>query len=242
MKVVTGETIWTQLNNVKNKYTYLSKDIECDVVIIGAGVTGALCSYYLTQENIDTVIVDKNIIGYGSTRGCTAILQYEIDVDLTGLKGLVGYENAVKCFNETKNALYEIDNITKNLDDNCGFTIKDCLYYSYKHNETNFLQSEYNLRKESGFDVEYLDKEKGSNRFSFDIKSGIYSKNLAGEIDPYRFTHSLIRKGVEKGLKVYENTEIVSTNNDGDKVILKTHNGFTIKANKVIISTGYEAR
>ncbi|WBW96514.1 NAD(P)/FAD-dependent oxidoreductase [Oceanirhabdus sp. W0125-5] len=242
MKVVTGDTIWSKLNNIPNKYTYISENIECDVVIIGAGITGALCSYYFTKENVDTVILDRNIIGYGSTRANTAILQYEIDVDLIGLKGIIGEEDAVKCFKETKNTLYEINEVIKDIDDDCGFQIKDCLYYSYKNNDINFLRKEYDLRKENGFDVTYIDETKSKGMFSFDIKGGIYSNNLAGEIDPYRLTHSLIRKGVENGLRVYENTEVVNIKNEKHNVQLTTKNGFKIKAKKVIIATGYEAR
>jgi len=242
MNLVSGDTIWSKINNIPNKYTYISENIECDIVIIGAGITGALCSYYFTKEDVDTVILDKNIIGYGSTRASTAILQYEIDKDLSGLKGIVGYKNAVDCFKETEKGLYEIDKIVKDIDDDCGFKIKDCLYYTYKNNEVNFIRNEYDLRKDSGFNVSYIDEEKAKNKFSFNIKGGIYSKDLAGEIDPYRFTHSLIRKGVQNGLRVYENTEVLNIKNENDKVVLTTNNGFKIKAKKVIIAKGYEAR
>lgn len=242
MKIVTGDTIWSKKNKIPCKYTYLSDDIDCDVVIIGGGVTGALCSYYFTEKGINTVLVDRNIIGYGSTRGCTAILQYEIDVDLSGLKGLIGYENAVNCFNETANSLKEISNIINNIDDDCAFEIKDCLYYTYKENEVNFIKNEYTLRKESGFDVDYIDENISKDKFSFDIKGGIYSKGLAGEIDPYRFTHSLIRKSVENGLKVYENTEVINIDNSNNDILLTTKNGFNIHAKKVVIATGYEGR
>lgn len=71
---------------------------------------------------------------------------------------------------------------------------------------------------------------------------GIYSKNLAGEIDPYRFTHALIRKSLTHGLQIYENTEAITIKNENDNVLITTQNGFNIKANKVIIATGYEAR
>lgn len=242
MNLVTGDTLWSKINSIQNKYSYISQDIKCDVVIIGAGITGALCSYYFTESNIDTVILDKNIIGYGSTRASTSILQYEIDKDLVGLKGIVGYENAVNCFKEVKDGLYEIDRITKDIDDDSGFCIKDCFYYTYKNNEINFMKNEYQFRKDNGFNVSFIDEKEGMDKFSFDVKAGVYSKDLAGEIDPYRFTHSLIRKAVTKGLRAYENTEVVKVKNENDKVVITTHNGFIIKAKKVIVATGYEAR
>lgn len=83
----------------------MSEDISCDVLIVGAGITGALCSYNFTKSNISTVLVDKNIIRYESTRANTALLQYEIVRNLIELQKLIGYDNAVTCFKESAKAL-----------------------------------------------------------------------------------------------------------------------------------------
>ncbi|WDC83677.1 hypothetical protein PL321_13945 [Caloramator sp. mosi_1] len=48
MKLVSYNPIWTNKNSIINKYTYLSKNEECDILIIGAGITGAILSYYLS--------------------------------------------------------------------------------------------------------------------------------------------------------------------------------------------------
>lgn len=239
MNIVTGDTIWSKINNIPNQYAYLNENIECDVVIVGAGVTGALCSYYFTKENINTVIVDQNILGYSSTRACTAILQYEIDKDINELDQLIDLDEAVKCYNENKDGLNEIHKIIRELDDDCGFCIKDCLYYTSKDKDIKSIKDEYELRKSAGLGVNFLDSQSSKDKFSFKITAGIYSDKLAGEIDPYRFTHALVRKSIENGLRVYENTEVIDIDNKEDEMIITTHNNFKIKAEKVIIATGY---
>lgn len=242
MSLVSGDTIWTKLNKIPKKYTYLSNDIKCEVAIIGAGITGALCSYYFAEAGIDTVIVDKNIIGYGSTRASTSILQYEIDTDLIGLKGLIGLDNAVKAFNLCKKAVYDIGDIVNKLDDNCDFNYRDCFYYTDKESHKKIIKKEFELRKENGFEVEFIDEHRGKELFSFPIKAGIYSKGSAGEIDPYRFAHGLISKGVKNGLRVYENTKVIDIQWEQDGVTLITENQFEIRAKKVIIATGFDAK
>lgn len=242
MKLVSGDTMWTKVNKIPNKYTYLSDDIECEVVVVGGGITGALCAYYFTMAGIDTVLLDKNIIGYESTSGSTSILQYEIDYDLIGLSGLIGETKASKAFNLTQQAVYEIKKLVEKLDDDCGFSLRDCFYYSNKESDVSFLKKEYEMRKSNGFYVEFLDKNSGKERFSFPVKAGIYSVGGGGEIDPYRFAHELIKKAVEKGLRVFENTQVIDILSEADKVELKTKNSFNIKANRTIIATGFEAR
>ena len=241
MKLVTGNMLWTSKREIPKKYTYLSNDITCDVAIIGGGVTGAICAYYLSNEGIDTVVLEKNIIGYGSTRASTSILQYEIDTDLTTLKAMIGEEDAVRCFKLCEKAVYDIENMVKDLEDDCEFRLKDCFYYTENRGRYNSLKEEFNLRKKHGFSVEFIDKMKGEEKFSFPMEAGIYSTKGSAEINPYKFTHGLMNKSTEKGARVYEATEVINIENNNDGITLITKNNFKVKAKKVIIATGYEA-
>lgn len=242
MKLVSGDMLWTSINKIETKYTYLSEDIECDVLIVGAGITGAIAAHYFTEEGINTVVLDKNIIGYGSTRASTSILQYEIDTDLIGLQSIIGDKNAVKCFKLCEKAVYDIEEIINTLEDKCDFSLKECFYYTSNSSKVSFLKKEFDLRKEKGFDVEFINKDMAKERFSFPVEGGIFSNSGAAQIDPYRFTHALISKSVNKGLKVFENTEIAKICPTEDFVSLETTNNFKIKAKKVIIATGYESK
>ncbi|MTI49572.1 MAG: FAD-binding oxidoreductase [Firmicutes bacterium] len=241
MKLVSGNMIWTEINNIPEKYLYLSEDLSCDVVIIGGGITGAITAYYFTSAGINTVLVDKNIIGFGSTSASTSILQYEIDTNLIGLKTMIGEDNAAKSFKLCHKAVYDIQRMVEDLNDDCRFAFRDCLYYSENRGEVDSLKDEYDLREKYDFDVEFIDKEKGAERFDFPLEAGIYSRKGSAEIDPYKFTHELIKRSIAMGLKVYENTEVAQIKSDSKGVIIKTKNDFSIKASKAIITTGFEA-
>lgn len=243
MKLISGNMLWTSEQKIPNKYAYLSENTECDILIIGAGITGAIISHYFTGlDNKKIIMVDKNIIGYGSTRASTAVLQYEIDNDLTNLIHMVSEDNAVKAFKLCQKAVYDVQGIIKEINAGCDFEIKDCFYYTNNKSYINYMKKEYELRKKYGFDVEFLDEESAKEKFPFEIKAGIYSNACAAIINPYQFTHELIKKSEEKGMEVYENTEIVEIIPNEGNVLLKTNNDYTIKADKVIIATGYEAR
>lgn len=60
---VKGKPIFTNINDVNNQYPYLTEDLEIDVVIVGGGVTGSICSYYMSKNNIKSVIIEKGRIG-----------------------------------------------------------------------------------------------------------------------------------------------------------------------------------
>ena len=84
---------------------------------------------------------------------------------------------------------------------------RDTLLYTAKKDEINAIKIEYDYRKNNNFDVEYINED--NNKFSFDLKAGILSKNGGAEIDPYKFTHELLNISQNNGLKVYENTEVI---------------------------------
>lgn len=241
MKLVSGDLFWTNVTPIKRQYPYLDKDISCEVCIIGGGVTGALAAYYLRKANVDVVLVDKNIIGYGSTSASTAVLQYEIDTTLTELSDLIGDEDALTAYKLCYGAVYELNNIIQELDLDCGFRYCDCFYYTKRKSKVKDIREEYDKRKEVGFDVKYISQEEAKDMFDFHVEAGIYSEFGSAIIDPYRFTYGLINKLYSEGLRVYENTEIVDMQ-CSYKPQLMTNNGFKIKCKKVVIASGYEGR
>lgn len=242
MNLVSGERLWIEESPIIKQYPYLTDNLECDVAVIGAGIIGALCAYYLTEAGIKTVMVDKNIIGYGSTSASTSILEYEVDYDMVELKSKIGQKQAVRIFTLCEQAVYEINDIVKKLNDKCGFSLRPCFYYTTNKSDTALLKREYNMRKEQGFAVEYIDSKQGREIFSFPVAGGIYSPSGAGEINPYLFTHALLKYSSKKGLEVYENTEITGIKHEDGYVDLETDKNRYIKARKVLDATGYEGR
>ena len=55
LQYVKGNSVFIKTNSNKKQYQYLTKDIETDVVIIGGGVTGSICGYYLSKININVI-------------------------------------------------------------------------------------------------------------------------------------------------------------------------------------------
>ncbi len=72
-------------------YPALQNDTSCDVVVIGAGITGALAAFYLACAGVDAVVLDKRDVGAGSTAASTALLQHAADTELVDLIPLVAF-------------------------------------------------------------------------------------------------------------------------------------------------------
>lgn len=56
----------------RSEYSELKENIECDVCVIGGGVTGISCAYYLSKNNFNTVVLEKDEIASKTTGHTTA--------------------------------------------------------------------------------------------------------------------------------------------------------------------------
>ena len=201
LQYVQGSPIFININKDKVQYPYLTKDIDTDVCIIGGGITGAITSYYFSRENINCVLLEKRRIAHLSTSITTSLLQYELDDNLSDLKEYTNLEDVIRSYNLGLIALDEIDKFIKEYGNNCNYKKRDTLLYTAKKDEINAMKIEYDYRKNNNFDVEYINEE--NNKFSFDLKAGILSKNGGAEIDPYKFTHEMLKVSQNNGLRVY---------------------------------------
>ncbi|MFA6866253.1 MAG: FAD-dependent oxidoreductase [Clostridia bacterium] len=235
---VNGNPLFSKAKQKYGQYPYLNEDISTDVIIVGGGVTGAILSHYFTKNNVRCVLLEKDRIGYCSTSITTSLLQYELDNCVEDLTKFTTKENAITSYGLGKTALKEIDDFISQNGNNCDYEKKDTLLYTTKNMEKDMIQNEYQIRKENGFDVEYI--EEANNPFCFDLKAGLLSINGGAQLDPFKFTHQLIEFSINKGLTVFENTEIVSFENFADKIIAVTAYGNKIIGKKLIIATGFD--
>ena len=109
--------------------------------------------------------------------------------------------------------------------------------YTARKSDIGEIRQEYEIRKENGFDVRFIEEK--DNPFSFELKAGLYGINGGAELDPYKFAHELIKAGLENNLRIYENTEVVKIKYDEDKVEAETRYGFKVKGKVIVAATGY---
>ncbi|MDF2686751.1 MAG: hypothetical protein K0S55_1934, partial [Clostridia bacterium] len=186
-----GSSPFFVAQNEQNIYPELDKDMNCDVLIVGGGITGLITAYYFLNIGVSVCVAEGKEIAGGSTRYSSAILQYDADYNLIELKKRFGTETALYLMRQSIASLDNIESIIKKINSNCGFSRRDSFYFSDKIGKKDDIQDEYKLRKYSGFDVEYIDKKDGFDLFSFNFEDGIYSKNMGAEMNPIRFAKDL---------------------------------------------------
>ncbi len=239
MDLRSNEPYWLIKNSFLKSYPSLDEALSTDILVIGGGITGALIAHKLLQEGKDVVLVDKRNVCNGSSAASTGMLQYEIDVPLYKLIEQRGFKCAVSSYKNCEEAIFDIKKIIDGIKSKCPFEFKKSIYFTPTRNGIKDLEAEFKARKENGFNVFWLDRE-ALKKLGLDAFAGIESKSGA-IIDPYKFSYDLLEFCSDKGMQIYDHTEITEIKNDGKKFIAKTQDEIPIHANHIIHCTGYES-
>lgn len=239
MDIRSNEPFWLIKNAFPNSYPSLQKAISSEVLVIGAGITGALIAYRLLKEGKKVIMVDRRDVCNGSTAASTSILQYEIDVPLHKLIDQVGLTCAVTSYKECEKAITEIKKIAEEIGSDCGYLAQKSIYFTSSKKDMDFLKKEFEARKENGFKVKWLSKEDCLN---LGLKAYAAIESSSGAVmDVYHFANDLLNYCARKGVQIYDRTEIKSIKTKNEKTIATTQNDFTIEVDEVVHCTGYES-
>jgi glycine/D-amino acid oxidase-like deaminating enzyme len=224
---------------IVRSYPSLDQNIKTDVAVIGAGITGALVGYELQKAGVDCVIVDKRHVGMGSTAASTSLIQYEIDTPLHRLIKKVGYKNAVRSYELSREAVHLLKDISDAVGNKGNFKQKRSLQFASSKQDARDLKKEYQLRKQQGFALDFLEESDIRERFGFKAGAALYTREAA-EVDAYLLTHKILDK-IHPDTPVYDHTNVISIRQDKRKLRLTTEKGYLIEAKHLIIACGYES-
>lgn len=241
MDLKSNEPFWLLKNGIIQSFPSLQTNQDCDVLIVGGGITGSLMAHQCIADGYNTILIDKREIANGSSSATTSMLQYEIDMPLFQLEKMIGIKAARQSYTACASAIDQLEKICKQIKSEAGFQKKESLYFAALKKDIAFLQSEFESRKKAGFEVEWLDANAIQKQFGIhNTHGGILSKKGAS-VDAFKLVHELLAFNIKKGLQVFDKTELIEVKygKSINKVMLET--GAQIKTKKIIYCVGYES-
>ncbi|WP_034385742.1 FAD-binding oxidoreductase [Deinococcus sp. YIM 77859] len=240
MELRSGTAFWPLKNGLLYTYPPLGQNERADVLVIGAGITGALVADALTEAGLDVVVLDRRDAGFGSTSASTALLQYEIDTNLVDLTRMIGQRDAERAYLLCRDAIDRLEALTRTLPDNCGFQRPGSLYYASRSRDSRLLQAEYAARTRAGLQVEFLSGPEVQERFGLRAPAALFSP-AGAQLDPYRLTQHLLQRVQARGARVYDRTEVTELEATQNGYVAHTARAARVQARRVVVAAGYEA-
>ena len=240
MDLKSGYPYWAIKNGLMYAFPRLEVDLSCDVVVVGAGITGALIANELTGHGHEVVVLDQRDVGWGSTAASTALLQYEIDTHATDLEKRYGTAAALLAYQSCLTAISQLGEVAHSVGD-VDFAVCDSLYYASKRADHAPLAAEFAWREAHGFPVKWLSRSALKAQYGMTAPAAIIS-SVAARVDPYRLASRLLRRLQRQGARIFDRTQVKSISATSRSVQLTTATGQAIQAKHAVIANGYEAQ
>ena len=238
--VRSSEAYWLLRNGIGDAGVALGESIDCDIAIIGAGITSALVADALIATGKRIVVLDSRDIAQGSTAASTALLQYEIDTHLVELTGLLGADAAMRAYLACAASFSLLEQRFPELLPLAGYERRASLYLASDDKAVPALRAELAARRGIGIACEWLDEEALHGRFRCRRPAAILSA-LGAQVDPFRLTRALFAGCVRHGVRLFARTKVTQVEEQGELLKLQTAGGHTVTASHVVVCAGYES-
>ena len=202
------------------QFPALAGDIETDVAIVGGGLAGLLCAAFLREAGLETVVLEADRIGSGTTGGTTAVLTAQHDVLYQDLEKRAGFDGARAYLNANLWALERFAALAQHID--CDFETCDSVMYDA--NDAAKLQREVGVLKRLGYSAAFSTE----TELPFDVAGTLRYPDMA-QFHPLKFL-----AGLAQGHTIFEQTRV--TKIEGNTLFTDRGN---VSAKRIIVATRF---
>lgn len=218
------ESIWSREVDVP-RFPVLEGELSTDVLVIGGGLAGLLCAWFLCREGLDCLVVEGECVGRGVTLGTTAKVTAQHGLMGTELSQTLGYDRARLYIQSNLEAVEAYRRLCERVA--CSFEDADSLVYS--RDDRELLSRELEALRRLGCPAEY----QKTLELPFST-AGAVKLSHQGKLQPMQLV-----AGLARGLRVREHTRVreVGERKGGERAVV-TDRG-VIHAKRVVIATHF---
>ncbi len=239
-QLTTGTPFWPKRNISRRCYPRLTKDLICEIAVVGGGISGSLIAHRMAKAGFQTILVDKNRFANGSTRASTALISYEFDLMLSELSDRIGEKSALRAYQTCFEATSKLKQLVRELEDPCDYQDKVAIRVSNNALDFKALERESKLRNDHGMSAELIGKDDLEKQYGITAAMGLVATNAA-QIDPFKLTQLLIDRAARYGLLAFEGTRVTAFESTLNELQILTAQNKRVRAKHVIFATGYES-
>jgi glycine/D-amino acid oxidase-like deaminating enzyme len=236
-KLRTDGTLWQHLRAPQVPHRALTRDTSTEVLIIGAGITGAMIADALVETGLETIVVDRRRPTQGSTVASTALVAYEIDLPLKKLQNRIGKRDAIRAWRRSRLAVANLQSYFGERE--LKAQSRGSLYLAGNDLGVRDLKVEGELRRAAGIDATFLDRAALRARFGIAHSAALLAPgNLT--INPREVTARLLLRAQKLGARVHAPAEIADLERNRSSWVATTKQGRRIRSKYVVFASGYE--
>lgn len=226
-------SLWLSEDLNKKNFESLNKNISTDICIIGAGIFGLTCGYYLSKAGLKVTVIDKSDVARKTTGHTTAKITSQHGLFYTYLVDTYGEQFAKDYLFANQEAIENIKNIIDMENIKCDFERQSNFVYTTDKSEVNKIKKEVDCVNAIGFPANFVTK----TGLPFEIASAVQFKNQA-QFNPIKYINGLCDCIIKNNGEIYTNTTVYDVKKDENNFSTLTVGG-TIQSKYVILASHY---
>lgn len=209
----------------------LSGDLDVDLVVVGAGITGLTTALLAQRDGLSVAVVEARRVGSGTTGHTTGKLTAQHGLVYAGLAERHGIEAARTYASANSAGVSRVARLVDEFDISCELTTALSCVYSQEPERRADLAAEAKVAASLGFPAVLID----ATDLPFDVDAAVQFADQL-HLHPMRYLTGLAEAFVDADGQLFEHTRVVDLAERDDEVVVSTATG-TIRANDVVVAT-----
>ena len=211
-------------------FSSLEGELEVDVAVVGAGITGVTAAHLLKQAGGKVALVETNAIGYGATGYTTAKLTVGHSLVYTDLIEAYGEDAARLYARSNQEAIEQVAALVAAHGIDCDLERASNFVYTDSDERIGDIRREVHAARSAGVAAELTSE----TDLPYPVAAAIRVDGQA-QFHPWKYVSALARLVDGDGSRVLERTRATHVRS-GDRCVVETRTG-SIRARHVIVAT-----
>jgi glycine/D-amino acid oxidase-like deaminating enzyme len=207
---------------------------DAGLVIVGGGLTGAACAWTFASAGVQTVLLEADRIGSGSTAAAAGLVREDFDATFQETASAYGLRAARLLWQGMRRASLDFAAALRRLEIRCDLSHQDLLLVARGPEDGKRLRKDYQARRDAGLGHSWLTPRAVEREAALSAAGAIRTRG--GALDPYRACVGLIAGAAARGAAVFERSPVTRIRVRSKHVEVTT-NGGVVRAGAVVIAT-----
>jgi glycine/D-amino acid oxidase-like deaminating enzyme len=218
--------------------TPLKGEVDTQVAIVGAGITGTATALWLARAGINVRVLEARTIASGASGRNGGFIAYGTTALYSNTIQHYGREQARRFWSFTVRNHDLLKGFIEEMEQNgwtCSYRRNGSLKLAFNETEFEQVMQSFSLLNEDGWEVQLIDRNELPARLRDTYFGGTYYP-ANGEVDPARFVTGLAWLAQQAGVVFHNESQVTGISANEGGVLLQTPGG-KVHARTLVIAT-----
>ena len=228
--VTSGSNTSYWINSFESvSFKELDQNLETDVVVVGAGISGLTTAYLLIREGRKVVVLEDGLVASGESGRTSAHLSNAVDDRYSEIARIFDEETARLTAQAHTAAIDLIEKIVSEEKIDCEFERVDGHLFLHPSDQRKTIEDEYKATILAGLQTTFSESVPG---LPYELGPCLIFHNQA-QFHPVKYLSALAKIIVDRGGKIFTQTHVNDIRRDG----VSTASGFNVNSKYVVLAT-----